>query len=156
MKTHDINIRYVEMEVDELSGDLLTLYQSAKQASLTAYAPYSKFHVGAALLMEDKSVITGSNQENAAYPSGLCAERVALFSAGAHAPQSSVLVLMVYVPGNGHPAAPCGSCLQVMAETEDRQNTSFKVLLANDNSVLMMDDVQSLLPFSFGKRDLLR
>ncbi len=155
MKSHNINIQYTELEVDELSGELLKLYQSAKKASQTAYAPYSKFHVGSALLMDDKTVITGSNQENAAYPSGLCAERVALFFAGAHAPQSKVLVLMVYVPGVNRPAAPCGSCLQVMAETEDRQSNPFKVILANDERVFMMNDVQALLPFRFGKRNLL-
>ena len=155
MKSHNINIQYTELEVDELSGELLKLYQSAKKASQTAYAPYSKFHVGSALLMDDETVITGSNQENAAYPSGLCAERVALFFAGAHAPQSKVLVLMVYVPGVNRPAAPCGSCLQVMAETEDRQSNPFKVILANDERVFMMNDVQALLPFRFGKRNLL-
>lgn len=155
MKSHNINIQYTELEVDELSGELLKLYQSAKKASQTAYAPYSKFHVGSALLMDDETVITGSNQENAAYPSGLCAERVALFFAGAHAPQSKVLVLMVYVPGVNRPAAPCGSCLQVMAETEDRQSIPFKVILANDERVFMMNDVQALLPFRFGKRNLL-
>lgn len=142
------------MAVDELMGDELTLYLSAKQASETAHAPYSKFHVGAALMLDDKSVITGSNQENAAYPSGLCAERVALFFAGAQAPQSKVLMILIYVPGTGRPAAPCGSCLQVMAETEDRQNSAFEILIANDKSVILLKDVQSLLPFRFGRKDL--
>lgn len=126
----------------------------AQASASSAYAPYSKFPVGAAVLLNDKTIVTGSNQENAAYPSGLCAERVALFYATAQYPNQLVDVVLVYVPGSKKPASPCGSCLQAMAEIEDRYKQPIRVFMTNDEWVIAVESVNALLPFRFGKEDL--
>jgi cytidine deaminase len=131
------------------------LIQHAFDAMENAYAPYSKFRVGAVALMEDGSIIKGNNQENIAYPSGLCAERVALFYAGANFPGKVVQKLVIVAKGElmatEQLLSPCGGCRQVMLETENRQNSPIEVLLVNqDNRVLILNSVKDLLPFGFG------
>lgn len=140
-----------ELELPE--ADQLLLKRS-REVGKTAYAPYSAFHVGAALLLEDGTIHVGSNQENAAYPSGLCAERVALFHAGAVHPELAVTTIAVTCSSKqfkvDSPLSPCGACRQVMAETERRYGKPIRVLLAGETgAVYVIGSVKELLPLSF-------
>lgn len=131
------------------------LVERATAASEKAYAVYSKFHVGAAILLEDETIVCGNNQENIAYPSGLCAERTALFFVGANFPEKKILSLAIYGAGDllegSGPVTPCGSCRQVMAESVARQNSGFELLLAGaDGSVVKFNNALDLLPLPFG------
>ena len=158
MKELKIETRVKVFPVDELEGKYRWLYNLAFAASEKAYAPYSKFHVGAAALLENGQVVTGNNQENAAYPSGLCAERTALFSAGAQYPESPVSTLAIAgVKENGERVdmiTPCGACRQVMLETEQRYGKSLEVLLCGKEKAYLLPSAASLLPLCFGKEDL--
>ena len=132
-----------------------SVVNKAFEAMEKAYAPYSKFKVGAALLLEDGQIIQGNNQENIAYPSGLCAERVALFHAGAQFPRIAVDLICIVAKGDLMPISqllsPCGACRQVMLESENRQNKPIRIILVNqDNRTMCIDSVQNLLPFGFG------
>ena len=132
-----------------------SLVKDAFAAMENAYAPYSKFKVGAAALLENQEVICGSNQENIAYPSGLCAERVALNYAGAAFPGIAVRVLCIAAKGDLMPMdqllSPCGGCRQVMLESENRQKSPIRIIMVNqDGSTMMLEKVQDLLPFGFG------
>ncbi len=120
-----------------------------------AYAPYSKFKVGAIVLLEDGSIVRGNNQENMAYPSGLCAERVALFFAGANFPNLKVEALYIVAKGellnSSSLLSPCGACRQVMVETEMRQKSDYKVFLVSENKkVIVFSSAKDLLPMAFG------
>jgi len=133
----------------------ISVVNKAFEAMEKAYAPYSKFKVGAALLLEDGQIIQGNNQENIAYPSGLCAERVALFHAGAQFPGIAVDLICIVAKGDLMPISqllsPCGACRQVMLESENRQNKPTRIILVNqDNRTMCIDSVQNLLPFGFG------
>lgn len=141
--------------LDESDIDLV---KKAYDVMENAYAPYSKFRVGASLLMEDGTLITGSNQENIAYPSGLCAERVALFYAGANYPDKKINTLCVVAKGDLVPTeeilSPCGGCRQVMLETENRQGNAFRVILVSQNEkTVVFNSARDLLPLAFGVRD---
>ena len=152
MKRITKDFTFTEYLVSELSGTDKVLYQKALDASSRAYAPYSRFQVGAAVLLENGEVITGCNQENAAYPSGLCAERVALFSAGATWPDVPVVALAIIACQDGQikeQIAPCGACCQVMLETEQRSGRPMRILLCGSEYVRVLDSVSTLLPFSF-------
>jgi cytidine deaminase len=132
------------------------LVDKAYEAMENAYAPYSEFKVGACALMDDGSFILGNNQENAAFPSGICAERVALFYAGANFPNKKVLTLCIVAKGELMPASqllsPCGGCRQVMLESENRQKQPMRVILVNqDGRTMVLDSVIQLLPFGFGR-----
>ena len=121
----------------ELPEEESRLMEAAIKATGQSYAPYSKFHVGAAALLEDGTIITGSNQENAAYPSGLCAERVALFHAGHQYPDMPVVALAIAAATNGRQVesiSPCGACRQVLLEAEQRYGKPMKVLLCGERS----------------------
>lgn len=136
------------------AGDQL-LVESAFSIMEEAYAPYSKFKVGAAALLADGTVVKGSNQENIAYPSGLCAERVALFYAGANFPTEAVETLVIVARGElvapETILSPCGSCRQVMVETEKRQRKPYRVILVSQNEVtLVFNAASDLLPLAFG------
>ena len=130
------------------------LVDKAYEAMENAYAPYSEFKVGACALMDDGSFILGNNQENAAFPSGICAERVALFYAGANFPNKKVLTLCIVAKGDLMPASqllsPCGGCRQVMLESENRQKQPIRVILVNQDG---RTTVIQLLPFGFGRID---
>ena len=133
----------------------ISVVNKAFEAMEKAYAPYSNFKVGAALLLEDGQIIQGNNQENIAYPSGLCAERVALFHAGAQFPGIVVDLICIVAKGDLMPISqllsPCGACRQVMLESENRQNKPIRIILVNqDNRTMCIDSVQNLLPFGFG------
>lgn len=130
------------------------LVHKAKDAAIHAYAPYSRFLVGAALLLEDGSIVTGANQENAAYPSGMCAERVALFSAIAQNPEAVIIKIAVVARRKAGkeliPATSCGPCRQVMLEFEVRQEKPIQIIMqAQDHRWIKAASAQSLLPFSF-------
>ena len=149
-----ITIEYREYpSVEALADDDRRLMEAAIGATATAYAPYSHFCVGAALLMDDGTIVVGSNQENAAYPSGLCAERTALFAAGAQHPDRKAVALAIVArtpDGTLAEASPCGACRQVMQETQRRGGRPLRVLMYTDGGrVRIVDNVDNLLPFSF-------
>lgn len=149
-----INYReYASLSELDLTSQSLLL--KAKEISKTAYAPYSKFHVGAAVLLENGQIILGNNQENIAYPSGLCAERVALFSAGANFPQEKILLLAIVANGElvdkNAIISPCGSCRQVIFESERRQKEPIRILtLGMNGKVFEFFNATDLLTFAFG------
>lgn len=146
------------MSWDELSTDEQELMEVAKTQTQKSYSPYSHFQVGAAVRLEDGRIIVGTNQENAAYPSGLCAERAALFAAGSMFPELPVRVLAIACYTNGHftaePGSPCGSCRQVMVETEHRYPGKMKVMLYGEKHIFVFQSAQDLMPLSFVSEDL--
>lgn len=140
--------------IEALPADDRSLVQCAVDAAGRAYAPYSHFSVGAAVRLADGTIVDGNNQENLAYPSGLCAERVALFSASAHYGANAVIdaIAMVARDSEGRlaEASPCGACRQVMIEYERRQRRPMRVILRlADGQIRCFDSVKSLLPFAF-------
>ncbi len=145
--------------IDELTESYQKLVESAKNIAKSAYAPYSKFHVGSAVLLKNGEIITGTNQENAAYPSGLCAERVALFYANSKFPEIPVEAIVVCAFYEGKfrkaPIPPCGSCRQVMLETEIRFDNPIDVILYGTDKILVFKSAKDLLPVSFGTTNLL-
>ncbi len=146
-----INIDFCSME--ELTRDERELIQMAIEATKNSYAKYSKFYVGAAVRLEDGQVFIGANQENAAFPSGLCAERTAIFSAQANSPGQAITTLAVAARNNvgplDNPVTPCGGCRQVMLEMEDRYQRDVKVLLYGKKGIYRVKSVKDLLPLSF-------
>ena len=143
----------------ELDASEQALLQAAHQAAGKAYAPYSRFFVGAALLMANGDVATGNNQENAAYPSGICAERVAIFSASAAHPDTPVVKMAVVAHSNSfvinRPISPCGSCRQVLAEYERKFNRPIELLLQGaSGEVYRVASVADILPLMFTADDL--
>jgi len=138
-------------QLDNVSAELV---EHAKKATQDAYAPYSRFRVGAALLLDDGTIVTGTNQENAAFPSGMCAERTALFAAGTQHPGKKILKLVVVaLPVDATdlvPATCCGGCRQVMVEYETRQGRNYEVtMMGNDGQWIVSRSASALLPFSF-------
>lgn len=144
---------------EELPEEERHLMEEARRISTNSYSPYSGFKVGAAVLLEDGSLITGANQENSAYPSGLCAERVALFYAKSKNPKASIKAIAITARPSDYQdfvaVTPCGSCRQVMSEFEDEQEQSFTILLEDENGhVLRIQGAYQLLPFRFNKESL--
>lgn len=138
---------------DELDDDARQLVEQAREATRNSYAPYSHFHVGAALRLDDGTVITGANQENAALGVTLCAERTALFAAQAQHPQRPVSALAI-AAANDHgptsqPVTPCGSCRQVMLEIEQRYNRPITIYLCGTTGIYIVRGVRNLLPLAF-------
>ena len=139
---------------DELSDDSKSLMQQAVEARRNAYAPYSKFQVGAAVLLENDEIIIGNNQENASYPSGLCAERVAIFYAGAKYPGVAIKSVAITAASKNYevqtPAAPCGNCRQALSEYEVKQKSPIEVLLMGESGpVYQCDSIADILPLGF-------
>ena len=160
MQKKDLNISFEQYEnIKELKDEDRNLLNEAMDATKSAYAPYSNFKVGAAALLENGVIVKGSNQENAAYPSGLCAERVALFSAGAQFPGIKIRSLAVAAFKNPEtdprPASPCGACRQVMAEYEQlhKQNIRF-IMFSTGKKIIVSENVKSFLPFLFSSDNL--
>ncbi len=154
MQTKEIKIIISEYsDIFELNPSDQKLLEAARKISVDAYAPYSKFYVGAAAELDNGEIVTGSNQENAAFPSGLCAERVALFYANSRFPNAKVKTLAVTASNNGQPlyeaAAPCGACRQVMVETESRYQHDMRVILDGQEKIVVFESARSLLPLSF-------
>jgi cytidine deaminase len=139
----------------ELPDSEHILVGKANEAAGDAYAPYSNFKVGAALLLADGTIVKGNNQENIAYPSGLCAERVALFYAGANYPDTAVKTIVVVAQGDLIAAdecvSPCGSCRQVIAQSESRQDRDIRIILiAQDGKTWVFNSIKDILIFPFG------
>lgn len=158
MKEKHLLINYKEYScIGDLSGDEARAARAAIEATGTSYSPYSHFSVGAAAILEDGTLLKGSNQENAAYPSGLCAERTVLFYAGAQYPDVPVRILAIAACSQAGmtvmPVSPCGACRQVMAEVQKRAGKSLKIILVGKEAVYVFDDVSSLLPFIFDSLD---
>lgn len=154
MTSKEIKIAYKEYEsLAELESKDRELAQAAIDATAQAYAPYSKFNVGAAVLFQDGEIIKGANQENAAYPSGLCAERTALFYASASRPDKAMTAIAIAASQNGElletPVTPCGACRQVMAQYQLKSGLPMMVLLIGAHSILKFEKVDDLLPFIF-------
>lgn len=143
---------------EELEDHEKSIISAAKKAALDAYAPYSGFQVGAAVLLENNILITGNNQENASYPVGLCAERTAVFYANSQYPDQVVVYLAIaaYTKGRYTQSniSPCGSCRQVLLETEQRYNRDIKVLLYGENRIYKINSIKDLLPLSFCDKSL--
>jgi cytidine deaminase len=134
---------------NELSAEERALVLKAKEASKKAYAPYSNFKVGAAILLANQEIISGNNQENSAYPSGLCAERVSVFYAGSIHPDVVVKSIAVYCDTE-RPISPCGACRQALIEYEQKQHSKIKVLLCSKgNKVITSESVSAFLPLQF-------
>ena len=153
MKELQIQTSVKVYSYDELEPSLAQLVDIAKRKTQDAYCPYSHFHVGAAVLLADGQIVTGANQENAAYPSGLCAERTTLFAANANHPQTPVVALALACYTNGHftkdVASPCGACRQVLNEFAP----GIRVLVTWDGGEDEMT-LGQLLPHGFGPKDL--
>ena len=154
MTNKEIKIAYMEYaSVEELPSQDRLLADAAIEAVALSYAPYSNFNVGAAVMFEDGEIVKGANQENAAYPSGLCAERTALFYASASRPDKAMTAIAIAAGQNGHlcesPATPCGACRQVMAQYQTKSGKSMSVLLAGANRVWKFEKVDDLLPLIF-------
>ena len=159
MKQINITTKITVYSYDECTELEKKLIDAAKEATSNAYAPYSEFYVGAALLLENGQIITGNNQENAAYPSGLCAERTAVFYANAQYPNQKIEALAIAAFNNGDftldITSPCGSCRQVLLEVESRYNSDVKILMYNrKDEVYVAESMNSLMPLSFDKKSL--
>ncbi|MEN9326476.1 MAG: cytidine deaminase [Bacteroidota bacterium] len=145
--------------IQELPTDIQNLMHEAVAIRKTAYAPYSHFKVGAAILLNNGEIILGSNQENAAYPSGLCAERVAVFYAGAKYPEAKILKMAISAASDNTttsaPIPPCGACRQSIAEYEIKQNTPIEIYFMGEiGSIYKSDSLKNLLPLLFDKKFL--
>ena len=153
-----LNIPFEVLKFAEIEQKLQQLIELAKQQTEKSYAPYSKFNVGAAVLFENGEAVGGNNQENAAYPSGLCAERVAMFYANAQHPDTKPIAIAIAAKNaDGFlktPISPCGACRQVLLETEMRYGKKIKILLYGTEEIYMINSVQDLLPFAFSQEQL--
>lgn len=154
MKQLELKSLVTECQMDELSASDKQLVEMAIEATSRSYAPYSKFHVGAALQLANGKCFIGCNQENAAFPAGLCAERAAIFAAGAKYPKDPVVCLAIAARGTdgelvADPVSPCGTCRQVIIETETRFNHPVRILLYGRNKLYVMEGIRHLMPLSF-------
>ena len=154
MKDLELKIQIRECQLDELSPEEQQLVAKAIASTYNSYAKYSHFHVGAALLLENGVVLPGCNQENAAFPAGLCAERSAIFAAGAQYPDVAVTTLAIAARNpqgelTEEPVSPCGTCRQVMIETETRFKRPIRILLYGRRRIFVMDGIRHLMPLSF-------
>ncbi|KFF15294.1 cytidine deaminase [Flavobacterium hydatis] len=160
MKEISITTQFSVFEsIEELSKDTQDLMNEAIAIRKKAYAPYSKFRVGAALLLDNGQIVLGSNQENAAYPSGLCAERVAIFHAGAIYPDAKILKIAISAASDMNqtkaPIPPCGSCRQSIAEYEIKQETPIEIYFMGEiGAIYQSASLKNLLPFMFDKKFL--
>ncbi len=159
MKEYNLTTKIKSLQWDELTEGQRAVVAVAKEQVRRSYCPYSGFHVGAGALLANGEIIRGCNQENAAYPSGLCAERVALFAAGAQYPDQPVRKLAIACFTGGHftkePGSPCGACRQVMLETEHRYpGQKMEVLLYGEEATYVFESAADLLPLIFVKENL--
>ena len=160
MKEININTSFsVYSSIAELPEEIQSLMRSAVETRKNAYAPYSKFRVGTALLLDNDNIVLGSNQENAAYPSGLCAERVAIFQSGAIYPEAKILRMAISAASDTNetksPIPPCGACRQSISEYEFKQGTPIEIyFMGESGEVYKSDSIKNLLPLSFDKNFL--
>ncbi len=139
---------------DELEADDQRLIELAKEATKRSYSKYSKFSVGAAVMLENGETVVGCNQENAAFSVTICAERTALFAAGAQYPDSAVTAIAIAARGSDglftpEPVTPCGTCRQALIETEQRFGRSIHIIMYGANRTFVVDGIKSLMPLSF-------
>lgn len=154
MKQFDITTVIYACSYDELDDTSRRLVDMAREATGRSYAPYSKFHVGAAILLDNGEIVTGSNQENAAYPSGTCAERTAAYFAHSQHPQARFQAIAIAARGTDglevqSPIPPCGACRQALLEYEKLAGHGVTVLLAGKNEIYRLPSVRSLMPLAF-------
>ena len=159
MKKVEFVCRLTEFDsANQLAPEDQKLLDVAKKNTLSAYAPYSRFNVGAAVLLENGETVPGNNQENASYPLGLCAERVAVFSASARYPGVPIKAIAITARSDefsiDKPVAPCGACRQVIAEYENRFGNIRLILSGESGKVLTTESIAELLPFQFSGDDL--
>ncbi len=159
MKKKQISFEIEEyLNIYELNDTDKKLVYEAQEATKSAYAPYSNFQVGAAVLLENGEIVRGNNQENSAYPSGLCAERVALFYANSKFPKVPVKAIAICAFHNkkftSSPIPPCGSCRQVMLETEMRFDSPIRVIMYGSGKIQAINSIKNLLPLNFTGENL--
>lgn len=140
--------------LSELLAEDAQLAQEAKKATLLAYAPYSNFHVGAAVLLENGKIVLGANQENSSYPCGICAERSALATAQNLYPNVPVVAMALTATDKSgkvvsEPVTPCGMCRQVIAETQHRYHSDIRILMLSDSQAVIAGSIDELLPLAF-------
>lgn len=161
MKKRETVISYMEYQgMDELPGKDRKLVEEAVAAASGAYAPYSDFMVGAAIMLADGTVVRGANVENAAFPSGSCAEKTALsFTVANYGGNSSVAIAIAALSEGkltAEPVPPCGNCRQMLIEEEQRLGTPIKVILAGQSGIIVLENCQSLMPLSFTRSNLVK
>lgn len=153
MREIHLSLSAEALRYEELSAEEQRLVDAAREATLRSYAPYSHFSVGAAVLLENGKTVSGTNQENAVYPSGLCAERTTLFYANSRYPTAAVVALAIAARNEAgllsRPLPPCGACRQVMLETEQRFGRPMTLLMSGTEEIYRINGVQHLLPFAF-------
>lgn len=159
VKNKKIEIDYIEYDsLLELPSEDKELLEKAIEAISGSYAPYSFFNVGAALRLSDGTIVKGANQENLAYPSGLCAERTAIFAAHANYPDLNIKAIAITAAKNGKVlkelVTPCGACRQVMAESQMRAGSPIKVILGSSDKVWVFSSVDGVLPFIFDSKEI--
>lgn len=154
MTKKELKITYTEYaELQEMSEADQELVKKAVEATKGSYAPYSNFNVGAAVKLSNGEVVTGANQENNAYPSGLCAERTAMFHANYQYPEAKMQTIAIAAAQNGivcdKPISPCGACRQVMAEYQRKGGEPMRVILYGEDHIMLFDSVEDILPYIF-------
>lgn len=158
MQKKTVESKFTIYSFEELETPYQHLINKAKEQIEKAYAPYSNFHVGAAIELQNGEIFAASNQENAAYPSGLCAERVAMFFANAQYPNVPVKTIAIAAFTDGkflkNPVTPCGSCRQVLLETEMRYDQGITIILYGTKEIYLLENVKQLLPLCFEKNSL--
>lgn len=153
------SILHVYENLEELPAEVNALMEKAFEARDNAYAPYSKFNVGAAILLDNGEIITGNNQENASYPSGLCAERTAIYYAGSQYPNAKVVRMAISATSTKNPTLspipPCGACRQAIAEYEVKQETAIEIyFMGKTGKIAKSESLANLLPLLFDKSAL--
>jgi len=154
MKEIEVKPHIWEAQMDELTPEERSLIEQAIEGTNRSYSPYSLFHVGAALKLQNGVTFIGCNQENAAFPAGICAERSAIFAAGAQYPDQPVVMLAIAARSREgeftkEPVSPCGTCRQVLIETETRFQHPVRILLYGQRCVYVLDSIKQLMPLSF-------
>jgi cytidine deaminase len=159
IRTNNISFSYTEYEkTEELDSGDRELIVAARAAALNAYAPYSKFQVGAAVRLDSGVIVSGSNIENAAFPSGICAERSALSNSVSNYPENKPVALAIAARTEDGLTddfpSPCGNCRQVIAEEESRTGNKIKIILSGKNKTAIIDGINNLLPLQFSRKNL--
>ena len=158
MREINLSTKIAVYPLAECSDIEKKLIAAAKHATEKSYAPYSNFKVGAALLLENGEIVTGNNQENAAYPSGLCAERVTIFYANSVYPDQKIEAIAIAAWANNtftkDAITPCGGCRQVLLEAENRFSAPMRILMYSEEGIYVVNTIKTLLPLSFGDEQL--
>ncbi len=158
MEQINLSAKIVVCGYEELNETEKKLIDIAKEACRRAYAIYSNFQVGSAILLDNNEIISGNNQENAAFPSGLCAERTTLFYANSRYPNEIPIMMAIAAYTNesftAQPITPCGSCRQVILEAENRYKNPIRILLYGNDKIYIIESIKDLLPLSFGESQL--